>query len=218
MHAYANPEHERWLRDIVAERYPDLPVSLSSEILPEFREYDRAPSTVMNDYVRPIMKRYLSPGSKIRLQDEHVKAKLHIDVRSDGGLMSAAAASERPVHGSFQVRPAACSTVMIAPNRLQKPCFRYGRHFDRRLGHFGRRADNRPDISRRRCPRWTCAASAPAADRSLKSPELTKSLRVGPRSAGAKPGPVTRIGRRRADVVGDANVVLGFSASRSSRR
>ena len=60
MHSYANDEHERQLSEIVAKRYPNLPVSLSSDILPEFREYDRAITTVMNDYVRPIMKRYLS--------------------------------------------------------------------------------------------------------------------------------------------------------------
>jgi N-methylhydantoinase A len=96
MHAYANPEHERALRDIVAKRFPDIPVSLSSDILPEFREYDRAITTVMNDYVRPIMKRYLT-RIEDRLKGEDVRARLHI-VRSDGGLMSAASASERPVH------------------------------------------------------------------------------------------------------------------------
>ena len=87
MHSYANPEHERQLREIVAKRYPNIPVSLSSDILPEFREYDRAITTVMNDYVRPIMKRYLS-RIEDRLKDEGVTARLHI-VRSDGGLMSA---------------------------------------------------------------------------------------------------------------------------------
>ena len=113
MHAYANPEHERRLRDIVAERFPDIPVSLSSDILPEFREYDRAITTVMNDYVRPIMKRYLS-RIEDRLKHEQVKARLHI-VRSDGGLMSATAASERPVHTVLS-GPAGgvTSTVMIA--------------------------------------------------------------------------------------------------------
>ncbi len=60
MHSYANPAHERRLRELVQERFPDMTVSLSSDILPEFREYDRAITTVMNDYVRPIMTRYLS--------------------------------------------------------------------------------------------------------------------------------------------------------------
>jgi N-methylhydantoinase A len=127
MHAYANPEHERALHAMVAKRFPEIPVSLSSDILPEFREYDRAITTVMNDYVRPIMKRYLS-RIEDRLKDEHVKARLHI-VRSDGGLMSATAASERPVHTVLS-GPAGgvTSTVMIARrtgfNRL-----RHGRHF-----------------------------------------------------------------------------------------
>ena len=60
MHSYANPKHERRLAAIVAERFLHIPVSLFSDILPEFREYDRAITTVMNDYVRPIMKSYLS--------------------------------------------------------------------------------------------------------------------------------------------------------------
>src|SRR5690606_30663327 len=66
------------------------------DILPEFREYDRMITTVMNDYVRPVMKRYVS-RLEGRLSDAGSDSRLHI-VRSDGGLMSAAAASERPVH------------------------------------------------------------------------------------------------------------------------
>ena len=57
MHSYANPAHEQRLREMVLARFPDMHVSLSSDILPEFREYDRAITTVMNDYVRPIMTR-----------------------------------------------------------------------------------------------------------------------------------------------------------------
>jgi len=105
MRSYANPAHEQALREIVAERFPDIPVSLSSDILPEFREYDRAITTVMNDYVRPIVKRYLS-RIEDRLRANGVTARLHI-VRSDGGLMSAAAASERPCMPCSRARPAA---------------------------------------------------------------------------------------------------------------
>jgi N-methylhydantoinase A len=113
MHAYANPTHERALRDIVAARFPDLPVSLSSDILPEFREYDRTITTVINDYVRPVMRRYLS-RIEDRMAAEGMTARLHI-VRSDGGLMSAAAAAERPVHTVLS-GPAGgvTSTVMLA--------------------------------------------------------------------------------------------------------
>ena len=69
-------------RDIVAERYPDIPVSLSSDVLPEFREYDRAITAVMNDYVRPIMRNYLSRIEE-RMRELGVTSRLHI-VRSDG--------------------------------------------------------------------------------------------------------------------------------------
>ncbi len=57
MHSYANPAHEQALAAIVRERYPDIPVSVSSDILPEFREYDRAITTVMNDSSRKASRR-----------------------------------------------------------------------------------------------------------------------------------------------------------------
>ena len=110
MHSYANPDHERVLRDIVAKQIPATSragARCRLTFCPEFREYDRAITTVMNDYVRPIMRRYLS-RIEDRLKDEGVKAHLHI-VRSDGGLMSAAAASERlpGPHGALRPRRAA---------------------------------------------------------------------------------------------------------------
>ena len=60
LHSYANPQHEQRVKAIVEEIDAGMPVSLSSEILPEFREYERALVTVMNAYVRPSMRRYLS--------------------------------------------------------------------------------------------------------------------------------------------------------------
>lgn len=59
LHAYANPEHERRARDILAEVLPGLPVSLSSEVCPEIREYERLSTTVANAYIRPTMASYL---------------------------------------------------------------------------------------------------------------------------------------------------------------
>ena len=143
MHSYANPDHERRLRDIVAARYPDIPVSLSSDILPEFREYDRAITTVMNDYVRPIMKRYLS-RIEDRLRAEGVKAHLHI-VRSDGGLMSATAASERPVHTVLSGPAGGVTSTVdaIAPlGLLEAAGVRHGRHLNRRFGDHRRAGDH----------------------------------------------------------------------------
>ena len=215
MHAYANPEHERRLRDIVAERFPDIPVSLSSDILPEFREYDRAITTVMNDYVRPIMKRYLS-RIEDRLKHEQVKARLHI-VRSDGGLMSATAASERPVHTVLS-GPAGgvTSTVMIS----RRTGFRKLLAFD--MGGTSTDVsvilDGEPTISRStevgyfpaKVPTLDVRSVGAGGGSIAEVSELTKSLRVGPRSAGAKPGPVAYGLGGAEPTVSDANVVLGY--------
>jgi N-methylhydantoinase A len=215
MHAYANPEHERQLRKIVAARYPDIPVSLSSDILPEFREYDRAITTVMNDYIRPIMKRYLSRIEE-RLKDEHVTARLHI-VRSDGGLMSATAASERPVHTVLS-GPAGgvISTLMIA----RRTGFKKLLAFD--MGGTSTDVsvilDGEPTISRStevgyfpaKVPTLDVRSVGAGGGSIAEVSDLTKSLRVGPRSAGAKPGPVAYAQGGVEPTVSDANLVLGY--------
>ena len=176
MHAYANPSHEQQLREIVAERFPDIPVSLSSDILPEFREYDRAITTVMNDYVRPIMKRYLvadrrsAQGRGRQGEVAHRSVRRRADER-ERGLRTAGS------HRSFRAgRRRDVHRHDCAANRLQEVAgFRHGRNVDRRFGHFGWRADDLAFDRSRLFPsqsalRLTCAASGPAAARSRKSP------------------------------------------------
>ncbi|MBP2551419.1 N-methylhydantoinase A [Neorhizobium galegae] len=215
MHSYANAEHERILAAIVRERYPDIPVSVSSDILPEFREYDRAITTVMNDYVRPIMKRYLSQ-IEARLKDIGVTARLHI-VRSDGGLMSAQAASDRPVHTVLS-GPAGgvTSTVMVS----RRSGIRKLLAFD--MGGTSTDVavilDGQPTISRStevgsfpaKVPTLDVRSVGAGGGSIAEVSELTKSLRVGPRSAGARPGPVAYSRGGTEPTVSDANVVLGY--------
>jgi N-methylhydantoinase A len=215
MHSYANPEHERQLGAIVKARHPNIPVSLSSDILPEFREYDRAITTVMNDYVRPIMKRYLT-RIEDRLKSEGVTARLHI-VRSDGGLMSAEAASERPVYTVLS-GPAGgvTSTVMVS----RRSGFPKLLAFD--MGGTSTDVsvilDGEPTISRStevgmfpaKVPTLDVRSVGAGGGSIAEVSELTKSLRVGPRSAGARPGPVSYGRGGTEPAVSDANVVLGY--------
>jgi N-methylhydantoinase A len=215
MHSYANSRHEIMLREIVRARHPDIPVSLSSEILPEFREYDRTITTVINDYVRPIMRRYLS-RIEDRLAQDGVRARLHI-VRSDGGLMTALAASERPIHTVLS-GPAGgvTSTVMLARRTglMRLLAFDMG----------GTSTDvsvivnGEPTISRStevgsfpaKVPTLDVRSVGAGGGSIAEVSALTKSLRVGPRSAGARPGPASYGHGGMEATVSDANIVLGY--------
>lgn len=215
MHSYANPAHEKALAEIVRERYPEIPVSVSSDILPEFREYDRAITTVMNDYVRPIMKRYLSQIEN-RLRAEGVTARLHI-VRSDGGLMSAQAASERPVHTVLSGPAGGVTSTVMVSRRAG-----IGKLLAFDMGGTSTDVsviiDGEPTISRStevgsfpaKVPTLDVRSVGAGGGSIAEVSELTKSLRVGPRSAGARPGPVSYGRGGTEPAVSDANVVLGY--------
>ncbi|XDB00459.1 hydantoinase/oxoprolinase family protein (plasmid) [Sulfitobacter sp. LCG007] len=215
MHSYANPAHERRLREIVLERFPDMHVSLSSDILPEFREYDRAITTVMNDYVRPIMTRYLSRIER-RLGETGVNARLHI-VRSDGGLMSAEAAAARPVHTVLSGPAGGVTATAMIARRTKLPRLLA---FD--MGGTSTDVsviiDGEPTITRStdvgyfpaKVPTLDVRSVGAGGGSIAEVSELTNSLRVGPRSAGAMPGPVAYGRGGTEPTVSDANVVLGY--------
>jgi N-methylhydantoinase A len=96
LHAYANPAHEQMIKAAVERLAPGLPLAISSEVLPEIKEYERTSSTVVNAYVMPVVGRYLR-----RLQQGlgalGVRAPLLL-MQSNGGLMSAEAAAAEPMH------------------------------------------------------------------------------------------------------------------------
>src|SRR6185436_276666 len=95
LHAYVNPEHERRVGEILAEELPGVPVSLSSEVAPEFREYLRASTTVINAVIRPVVERYLA-RIEARLAEAGVRAKLLV-MQSSGGVFGSDAAARPPV-------------------------------------------------------------------------------------------------------------------------
>ena len=95
LHAYANPEHERLAGEILRRANPDLFVTLSHEILREFREYERTSTTVLNAFVGPRVRNYLGTLESY-LRGENFAGKVHI-MRSNGGVMSLGQARQQPV-------------------------------------------------------------------------------------------------------------------------
>jgi N-methylhydantoinase A len=213
LHSYANPQHEQRLKAIVEELAPDMTVSLSSEILPEFREYERTLVTVMNAYVRPSMRRYLD-GFEQKLNSIQFQPSVNI-VRSDGGLMSVERASQSPVHTMLSGPAGGVSGAAFMASLAGYP---QALGFD--MGGTSTDVsliqDGIPTISRQTTIGYypikvpsVDVHSVGAGGGSIAHVPMTGALRVGPESAGAVPGPACYGKGGDRPTVTDANVVLG---------
>jgi N-methylhydantoinase A len=96
LHSYANPAHEREIADRVRAALPDLAISISHEILPEIKEYPRTSTTVINAYVQPVVRAYIT-ALDTRLRAMGIAAPLQL-MQSNGGLASVAFAAASPAH------------------------------------------------------------------------------------------------------------------------
>ncbi|MGZ3323495.1 MAG: hydantoinase/oxoprolinase N-terminal domain-containing protein, partial [Xanthobacteraceae bacterium] len=95
LHSYANAEHERRVAEIVAAEYPDATISLSCDVLPEYREYERAVTTLVDAFVKPHMGRYLE-----RIRDElgpGLREKPFLVMQSSGGVASPDQVMRKPI-------------------------------------------------------------------------------------------------------------------------
>ena len=213
LHSYANPVHEKRVREIVQGIDPKLPISISSEILPEFREYERTLVTVMNAYVRPKMERYLANfEEKLR----GIQFSPHISiVRSDGGVMSVQRASESPVHTMLSGPAGGVSGAAFVASLAG---YENALGFD--MGGTSTDVsiiqDGKPNISRQTTLGYypikvpsVEVHSVGAGGGSIAHVPMTGALRVGPESAGALPGPACYGQGGDQPTVTDANVVLG---------
>lgn len=214
INSYLNDAHERRVAEICAEEFPDLPISVSADILPEMQEYERTLTTVANSVVRPIVARYVG-NLHSELADWGMNGKVHL-LRSDGGLMSAEKSSEAPVNllmsgpaggvaGALWVAQQAgfenLLTLDMGGTSTDVALIENGQARLRRettVGSLSVRASSL-DI------RTVGAGGGSIAH----VPELTKALRVGPESAGADPGPAAYGRGGEAPTVTDANLVLG---------
>jgi N-methylhydantoinase A len=214
INSYVNGAHERQIGEIVERLYPGFPVTLSSEVLPEFREYERALTACMNSYVRPKVASYVN-----RLQENlaGIGAKADVNIlRSDAGLMTLREAERNPIYGVlsgpsggvagalFVARKAGFDDILtfdmggtstdVALCQNGQPTI--GRETS--IGHF-----------RIKVPAVNVHTVGAGGGSIAHVPELTKALRVGPQSAGAEPGPAAYGKGGTEPTVTDANVVLG---------
>ena len=215
INAFVNGAHEKRVGELAAEIMPELPISLSHEVLPEMQEYERTLTTVANAAVRPVVGKYVA-SLRTKLADAGMAGKLSL-LRSDGGLMSAQKAEEHPVNilmsgpaggvtGALWVgKNAGIKNILtldvggtstdvalienLEPRRVRTT----------EVGHLSVRASSL-DVK-------TVGAGGGSI---AYVPDLTKALRVGPQSAGAVPGPVAYGKGGELPTVTDANVVLGY--------
>jgi N-methylhydantoinase A len=215
INAYSNGEHERQVRKIVERELPGVPVSISSEVIPEMGEYERAETTVVNSYVRPVVSRYLE-NLKARVSAAGQDVKLHV-LRSDGGLASIDGATHAPVNLLMSGPAGGVAGALWVgkeagfPNLLTFDMG--GTSTDVALIQNGvaesRRETRVADVTVRASSIDVRTVGAGGGSIAYV-PELTLALRVGPQSAGAVPGPAAYGRGGKLPTVTDANVVLGY--------
>jgi N-methylhydantoinase A len=219
INSYVNGQHEIEAKEIAKKVLGDIPISISSEVVPEMQEYERAETTVVNSYVRPQVSKYVT-----NLQNS-LQEKMSNDVnlailRSDGGLASGRAAAESPVNLLLSGPAGGVAGAMYFCKRSG---FENILTFDMggtstdvaliQDGEARVRRETRVGDVTVRAPSVDVRTVGAGGGSIAFVPELTKALRVGPESAGAEPGPAAyKKGGDKATVC-DANVVLGYLPS-----
>jgi N-methylhydantoinase A len=219
INAYLNGAHEAQARDIAREVFGAVPISISSEVVPEMQEYERTETTVVNSYIAPEVSTYLRNLQSSLEQRMGDGLQLSI-LRSDGGLASSRAAAESPVNILMSGPAGGVAGATFFTHRTG-----YDNVLTFDMG--GTSTDvaliqNSKARIRRETRVGDVTVRAPSVDvRTVGAgggsiafvPELTKALRVGPQSAGAVPGPAAYMKGGTEPTVCDANVVLGYLPS-----
>lgn len=222
IHSYLNPTHEQLVRDVLAEKLPNVAVSISSEVSPQMREYERFNTVVANAYIKPLMASYLGRLGD-RLNDEGVSCRIFL-MHSGGGVISIQNAADFPVR---LVESGPAGGAVFAAHIAA----RYGLDKVLSFDMGGTTAkiclikNQTPKTSRvfevARTYRFKKGSGMPisipvidmveigAGGGSLAHVDALQQIRVGPKSAGSEPGPACygRHGTRPA--VTDADLVLG---------
>ena len=222
IHSYLNGDHERMVRDVLEEKLPGVMVSLSSEVSPQMREYERFNTTVANAYIKPLMKSYLG-RLEGRLADVGVNCPIFL-MHSGGGIISIESAAEFPVR---LVESGPAGGAVFAANIAA----RYGLDKVLSFDMGGTTAkiclikNQTPKTARvfevARTYRFKKGSGMPisipvidmveigAGGGSLAHVDAMRQIRVGPESAGSEPGPACYGRGGEYPAVTDADLVLG---------
>ncbi len=222
MHSYLNDAHEQMVAEVVAEKMPDAMISISSEVSPQMREYERFNTVVANAYIKPLMKSYLG-RLEGRLKDEGVDCNIFL-MHSGGGIISIENAADFPVR---LVESGPAGGAVFAAHIAA----RYGLDKVLSFDMGGTTAkiclikNQTPKTSRvfevARTYRFKKGSGMPisipvidmveigAGGGSLAHVDSMRQIRVGPESAGSEPGPACYGRGGDKPAVTDADLVLG---------
>src|SRR5918996_982901 len=212
--SYVNPAHELRLRDFLAKRFPDVPISLSHQVAPIWREYERGSTAIADSYVKPIMQRYIEDAIAA-FADAGLDAPWSL-MKSNGGKTPADAAEAEPIKfllsglaggiiaGHYFGQLAGASNLVTLD--MGGTSCDVGLVRDGKISH-----SNNFEIE------WGLPVATPTIDLttigagggSIAWVDKGGLLRVGPQSAGADPGPVCYDTGGENVTVTDANLVLG---------
>jgi len=222
LHAYANPTHERKVRDILQALAPDLSISLSSDVCPEIREYERISTTCANAYIQPLVAAYLDRLSQ-RLFDLGLRCPALL-MTSGGGVMPLELAKKVPIR---LVESGPAGGAVLSSSIAAELDERRVLSFD--MGGTTAKicliTDGKPQIARLfevdRAGRFKKGSGLPiripvvelveigAGGGSIASVDAMARISVGPRSAGSEPGPACYGRGGKKPTVTDADLLLG---------
>ena len=223
LHAYANPLHERRAGKLIQAGFPQLPVSLSSDVSPQIREYERTSTTVVNAYIKPLAESYLDL-LETEIAKLGIKAPLFM-MLSNGGLTHIAEAKRVPVQ-MLESGPAAGALAGALFGKRSKIDDVLAFDMGGTTAKLAMVEDGEPLIAYQfeasRAKRFAEGSGLPinistielieigAGGGSIADIDTLGLLKVGPRSAGAMPGPACYGRGGVHPTVTDANLVLGF--------
>ncbi len=223
LHSYLDPAHERRAGAILAEELPGVPITLSSDVAPEIREYERSNTACVNAYVMPLMDRYLQ-RLETELQARGLRGKLHL-MLSAGGIATVRHARANPVQ-LIESGPAAGAMAAMHVGRAaglsEMISFDMGGTTAKMCLIEGGEAEHASTFEAARVKRFRKGSGLPlkvpvidlieigAGGGSIAQASAMGLLTVGPESAGAVPGPVCYGRGGTQPTVTDADLLLGY--------